>query len=71
MNHRLRGIALALGVLAVSGISAAPALADGGEDAPWDRTFKGHEMWLTSIDEGLKTSTELSKPLLIDLYSRG
>jgi len=71
MNHRLRGIVLALGITAVFGMSAPRAVADGGEDAPWDHTFKGHELWLTSIDEGLKTSTELSKPLLIDLYSRG
>lgn len=71
MNHRVFSLAIALGVAAVLGSAAPRASADGGEDAPWDHSFKGHEMWLTSIDEGLRTSTELSKPLLIDLYSRG
>ena len=71
MNHRVRGLVLALGIAAVFGLNAPAAIADEGEDTPWDHAFKGHEMWQTSIDEGLKTSTELNRPLLIDLYSRG
>ena len=41
------------------------------DEAPWDQTFKGHEMWLTDLDEALALSVKENKPILIDIYARG
>jgi len=51
--------------------SAAPVLAADKEEPTWFKTFKGHEMWLTSLDDGLAASSKEDKPMLIDLFSPG
>lgn len=38
---------------------------------PWDHTFKGHEMWITSLDDGMAKAAAQHRNVLIDLYSRG
>lgn len=71
MTHMAHRIVLSVGVAAVVAFLATVALAEEEKEIPWDHAFNGHEMWTNSIEEGLKTSTELSRHLLIDLYSRG
>ena len=62
-------IALAI---CLTALLAAPVFAAGEdeEELPWDKTFKGHEMWLTDLGEALELSRVENKPLLIDIYSR-
>jgi hypothetical protein len=39
-------------------------------EVPWDHSFPGHEMWLTSLDSGLAISASEHRPMLMDFYSR-
>lgn len=61
------GAALVLGAVM---FGASLASTDDKKEETWDHSFKGHEMWLTSLDSGLAVSTAESRPMLIDFYSR-
>lgn len=50
---------------------AAPVFAADEDAPPWYETFKGHEMWTMSLDDGLARSNKEGKPMLIDLFSPG
>ena len=52
-------------------LSAAPSFAAEEDASTWYKTFNGHEMWKTSLEEGLAASTKEGKPMLIDLFSPG
>jgi len=61
------GAALVLGAVV---FGASLSSAEDKKEEAWDHVFKGHEMWLTSLDSGLAVSTKESRPMLIDFYSR-
>lgn len=50
---------------------AASSFAADEEEAKWYETYNGHEMWTTSLDDGLARSAKEGKPMLIDLFSPG
>lgn len=50
---------------------AAPSLAADEGEAKWYETFNGHEMWTTSLDDGMALANKEGKPMLIDLFSPG
>lgn len=56
--------------LAYAALHSGVILAD-DEAPPWDHTFKGHEMWMTSLDDGMAKAADQHRNVLIDLYSRG
>jgi hypothetical protein len=68
--YRRRNILAVLFVLAaVLAVGRIATAAD--EEQPWDRTFKGHEMWMLSIDSAFAISQAANKPLLIDFWKHG
>lgn len=71
MHKRITaGIALALLAMVWMVLVTGPAGAE-DDEIPWDKSFNGHEMWQTSLDDGLKMAGETNRHLLIDIYSRG
>lgn len=62
-------IALAI---CLTALLAAPVFAaeEDEKELPWDKTFNGHEMWMTDLGKALELSLVEKKPLLIDIYSR-
>ncbi|GAB4320860.1 MAG: hypothetical protein Kow0074_11470 [Candidatus Zixiibacteriota bacterium] len=71
MHKRITaGVTLALLAIVWMAMGTSPVGAD-DEDVPWDKSFNGHEMWQTSLDDGLKMAGEMNRHLLIDIYSRG
>ena len=50
---------------------AAPVFAADEEEPTWHKTFKGHEMWMTSLDDALAASEKDGKPMLVDVFSPG
>jgi len=68
--YRRRNILAALLVLAAGLVIGQVALA-ADEEQPWERTFKGHEMWMTNIDSAFAISQAANKPLLIDFWKHG
>ena len=70
MRHAKRLICSAFLVATVIALTAGRPCAEETKEDAWDHAFKGHEMWVTSLDSGLATSLKQNKPLLIDFYSR-
>jgi hypothetical protein len=52
-------------------LTATPVFAADEVEPIWYKTFNGHEMWMTSLDDGLAASTKDGKPMLIDFFSPG
>jgi Spy/CpxP family protein refolding chaperone len=69
-KNRRRGLGAALFVgVALAAIAARAADTGKKKDDDWENKFRGHEMWMKSLDEALARSQKESKPLLIDFYS--
>jgi len=71
MEKRLHTMLVACVLTFVFCLIAAPSFAADVEEAKWYETFNGHEMWTTSLDDGMARSTKEGKPMLIDLFSPG
>lgn len=64
------GVAIAVGVVALTSAAARADEASKGKD-DWENQFAGHELWNKSLSKAIALSVEESKPLLIDFYSHG
>ena len=71
MTQRFKLTAAVAALIAAVALLSSPLRAAQDDEVRWDKTFKGHEMWLTSLDEALEVSSEENRPLIIDLYSPG
>jgi hypothetical protein len=69
MTKHLRSIVTIITAACVSLLIALPATADEEEKPTWHKTFDGHEMWMTSLDEAMAASAKDNKPMLIDVFS--
>jgi hypothetical protein len=70
----VKGLQTMLTICVLTGalvLSAAPIFAADEVEPTWHKTFNGHEMWKTSLEDGLTASTNEGKPMLIDLFSPG
>jgi hypothetical protein len=69
MTKHLRNAVTIIAVACIGLLFALPATAAEDEAPTWHKEFKGHEMWMTSLDEAIAASTKDAKPMLIDIFS--
>jgi Ni/Co efflux regulator RcnB len=69
MTKHLRIVVTIFAVACVCASVALSATAAEDETPTWHKTFNGHKMWMTSLDEAMAASTKDSKPMLIDVFS--
>jgi hypothetical protein len=69
MVKHLKSMFAASVLLGLLCLAAVTVFSAEGEEPTWHKTFDGHEMWMTSLDDALAASSKDDKPMLIDVFS--